>query len=417
MSQARLLFTAAHGSAPPATRPLKKPAPSWIEWTRASWRSSRPPCSRVDALRAETAPSRVFAFASLRGGDGDPVAVAARAAGMKSRHEMHVRELNARRVGRRIRRAGAPKRRPVARPRHASSGGHRPRARRGAGVVLAHRSRGRTVRYLEAIARGVWVLHGDYPRGRRGGGRWLPRRISNSETRVAAATDTGGRARPRPRFGRGRGRDENQTTVSARVAISPRRRVLPVGPAGRPPSRREGAPDLRGETVQRPVGVRGTSRRRGRVCSRRRGRECEGGVWRRDARLARRRVDVGPRPSRTSPAVPDSQRTDEADPDPGVVDSEDDGGLEAVADGGGIGKGRARPRDERERAGRTGRGHRAAHGGDHGEGVERTAVRAPGDGTPRVGLALGVSLGDSHRRCRRAYFLDGSRGTPASPES
>ena len=40
----------------------------------------------------------MFAFASLRGGDGDPVAAAARAAEMKSRHETHVRELNARDV-------------------------------------------------------------------------------------------------------------------------------------------------------------------------------------------------------------------------------------------------------------------------------------------------------------------------------
>ena len=272
--------------------------------------------------------------------------------------------------------------------------------------ILAHRSK-RANRSLPRGDRAGRVgAPRRLPRDERGGGAMVTRGGFRTQRRGSrAATDTGGRARPRPRFGRGRGRGRKPDHgLGARWRYRLDDESFAVGPAGRPPSRREGAP---GVFAGRPFAScrcpRNFSSARRRVCSRRRGRECEGGgVWRRDARLARRRVqDVGPRPSRTrSPrrcrtarrtrtrtirirgwwirkTTVVSRRSPTASP--------------------GSERGRARPRDERERAGRTGRGHRAAHGGDHGEGVERTsgARRRETMARTRVGLALGVSLGDS----------------------
>ena len=190
----------------------------------------------------------------------------------------------------------------------------------------------------------MWVLHDDYLETSAAAGRWLPE--EDFELR-----DAGRERRRTPEGALGLDRDldedededENQTTVSARVAISPRRRVLAVGPPG---GRRvaRGAPGVFGETVrvlsvseellvseaESLLEAAGARVRRG-----------WGVETRRASRAATRRRRSAPVAYQESEAVPDSQEDeDEDDPDPGVVDSEDDGGLEAVADGEpGIGKG------------------------------------------------------------------------------
>lgn len=434
MSQARLLFTAAHGSAPPKRLGTLKKLRAELDKLDPSVVAELAPAVLGESTpsgRPKPAPSRVFAFASLRGGDGDPVAAAARAAEMKSRHEMHVRELNARRVDDEFAALAPRKDGPLPdRVTHLLVDTGRARDAGPAWESSRIVRRGRTVRYLEAIARGVWVLHDDYLETSAAAGRWLPE--EDFELR-----DAGRERRRTPEGALGLDRDldededehENQTTVSARggdiaSTTSPSR----LGPPGGRLRVARGAPGVfAGETVrvlsvseellvseaESLLEAAGARVRRG-----------WGVETRRASRAATRRRRSAPVAHQESEAVPDSQEDeDEDDPDPGVVDSEDDGGLEAVADGEpGIGKGACAS------ARRT-----RARGTDGGEDT------APLTAVIMARGSSGRAVRDAEKRWRapaldwhwayhsvihnrslpkEAYFLDGSRAeTPASPES
>ena len=438
MSQARLLFAAAHGSAPPKRLRTLKKLRAELDKLDPSVVAELAPTVLGESTRsgAQTRAVPRVRVRPLRGGDGDPWPRRRARREMKSRHETRVRELNARDVDD-DRRAGASERRPVARPRHAPSGGHRPRARRGAGVgILARRSKGTNRALPRGDRAGVWVLHADYleTAPRRGDG--YPRRIRTPRRRSRAAMDPGGapgldqdRDRGDQDRRQGDAKDKDQTDASARggdIVVDDEsfaRRAL--GPSGWPPASRvarpESSPGRRFASCRCP---RNFSSARRRVCSRRRGRECDGdGAWRHDARLVRRRGDdVGP-----PPRVP-GVRGGSGQPGGRGRGRSGGGGFgrrrRARRPAGGepgSGGGGAHPRDELEGAGRTGEDAAPLTAVIMARGSSRRAVRDAEDrwGAPALDWHWAYhSVIHNRSLPKEEYFLDGLRAeTPASPES
>ena len=326
---------------------------------------------------------------------------------MKSRHEMHVRELNARRVDDEFA-ALAPEKTarcptasrifwwtPAARATRGRRGNPRASFEEGEPFVTSRRSRG-----------ACGCSHDDYLETSAAAGRWLPE--EDFELRDAGRGGDGHRRRA---LGLDRDldededEDENQTTVSARggdiaSTTSPSR----LGPPGGRLRVARGAPGVfAGETVrvlsvseellvseaESLLEAAGARVRRG-----------WGVETRRASRAATRRRRSAPVAYQESEAVPDSQEDeDEDDPDPGwwirkttVVSRRSP---------------TASPGSERGACASARRTR--ARGTDGGEdtapltavimarGVERTsgARRRETMARTRVGLALGVSLGDS----------------------
>ena len=445
MSQARLLFAAAHGSAPPKRLGTLKKLRAELDKLDPSVVAELAPAVLGESTRSgrpKPAPSRVFAFASLRVGDGDPVAAAARAAEMKSRHETRVRELNARDVDDEFAALAPRKDGPLPdRVTHLLVDTGRARDAGPAWESSRIVRRGRTVRYLEAIARGVWVLHADYLETSAAAGRWLPEedfelRDAGRERRwtpegalgLDQDRDRGDQDR-RQGDNKDKDKDKDQTDASARggdiaSTTSPSRDAR-LGPPGGRLRVASGAPGVfAGETV-RVLSVSEellVSEAEGLLeAAGARVRRGWGVETRRASRAATRRRRRSARAAlQESEAVPDSQEDED---DPGVVDSEDDGGPEAVA-GGEPGSGGGAFTS----AGRT-RG-RGTDGGEDAapltavimaRGSSRRAVRDAEDrwGAPALDWHWAYhSVIHNRSLPKEEYFLDGLRAeTPASPES